>query len=151
MLALDFILIILTSSCILYSMLLNRRIHQIQKYRADMLKLFKDFDKSVEKAEQILEKTKNIIPESHQIIASLDIKTDDKLHELELMHDKADKLAEELETIIISGNKLLTRLNESKPTKYELSNSEEELIHTNEKTKLSQIDYYQKLSNKKMA
>lgn len=152
MLALDFILICLTSACILYSMLLNKRIQQIQKYRTEMLKLFREFDKSVQKAEEILQKTQNIIPESHEIITSLDKRTENKLTELELMHDKADKLAEELETIIISGNKLLLRLKDNIQ-----NDSKEESLQDNnqnsstDKNKLSQIDYYQKLANKKMA
>ena len=60
MVALDFLLVLLTSACIVYCMLLNRRIIQIQKYRSDMLKIFKEFDKTVEKAEKILSETKDL-------------------------------------------------------------------------------------------
>lgn len=171
MLAIDIILIFLTTACILYCMLLNRRIIQIQKYRHQMLKLFKEFDKSVVKAESILDETKSVVPESSKILNSLQKKAEAQSDELGSILTKGDKLAEELETIIISGNRLVAKFNEigvslqkenqnsseqiheQSPNDFELSDPRQSELEINNlaqhnKTTLSQKDYYQIIQNK---
>ncbi len=152
MVALDFLLILLTSACIIYCMLLNRRIIQIQKYRSDMLKIFKEFDKTVEKAEKILIETKEIAPASSKIIAELENKMLKQSEKLESLISKADLIADDLETLIISGNRIIGKLS-SNEEKGQLSfdKIEEETIEEDDEPKtkkekesiqLSQLDYY---------
>ncbi len=160
MVALDFLLVLLTSACIVYCMLLNRRIIQIQKYRAEMLKIFKEFDKSIEKAEKILEDTKKITPKTDKIIKELEINVAKQTAKLELLINQSDTMAEELETLIISGNRVLGKLHNY--NKAQLSFEEENYIeehssdistkadkYNNEKLKLSQQDYYEILQEKR--
>lgn len=112
MLAVEVFSMILTVACIAYCMLLNRRIIQIQKYRIEMQKLFNDFDKTVVKSESLFAETKEIFPRSELAIITIESKANAKIEELELMINKADRLAEELTTIIISGNRLRGKLEE---------------------------------------
>lgn len=112
MLAVEVFSMILTIACIAYCMLLNRRIVQIQKYRIEMQKLFNDFDKTVVKSESLFAETKEIFPRSELAITTIESKANAKIEELELMINKADRLAEELTTIIISGNRLKGKLEE---------------------------------------
>ncbi len=122
MLAVDVLLIFLTSACIIYCMLLNRRILELQKYRTEMQKLFQDFDKAVVKSETILSQTKGLLPEVQESMSNLATEAGSCKEELVDLVCKADKLAEELETIIISGNRLsmkLSSLNEqNNPSAY---------------------------------
>jgi hypothetical protein len=157
MIALDFLLILLTTTCIVYCMVLNRRIFQIQKYRSEMLKLFKDFDKSIEKAENILDNTKKLLPETEEKLHLLNQSLIKKEGDLNNILENADKLAEELETIIISGNKLFAKLSEIILDGCEVIENHEQnkrqqslvLEELPEKIKLTQIDYYEILQNKK--
>ena len=161
MIALDFILMILTITCIVYCMVLNKRIMQIQKYKADMLKIFKDFDKSVEKAERILDETRNMAPITEEALNNLSEKSQSQMEEFEVIMSKADKLAEELETIIISGNKLIVRFNEAHKEAKEESESQESFFEESKvldtittlpqdkKITLSQQDYYEILQHRR--
>lgn len=160
MIALDLLLIILTSACIIYCMVLNRRIIQIQKYRSQMLNLFKEFDKSVVKAETILEETRNMAPETGKIMDNLQKDVQKQFDEVESLLNKGDKLAEELETIIIAGNKLVIKFNEiGLALKSEAEEDEsdpdprQEELELNDlrgahKKQLSQHDYYEIIQNK---
>lgn len=157
MLALDFILIILTLTCILYCMVLNKRIYQIQKYRSEMMNLFKEFDKSINKAEAILEETKMIIPNAESQIKKINKALNSEEEKLGILIQKSDRLAEELETIIISGNKLFSRLSEVilngcelvEKTEQNESQKTLDLGDLSDKITLSQVDYYQTLQYKK--
>lgn len=165
MLALDVLLAVLTTACIIYCMVVNRRIIQIQKYRAEMLKVFKEFDKSIGKAELILDETKKIAPKADELLESLEKRAIKQMDDIEFLLNKGDKLAEELETIIISGNKIAARMTDiqnfnfiPEDTLHHNTNDEEieenyDLEHTaeisNEQIKLSQQDYYQIIQKKR--
>jgi hypothetical protein len=158
MIALDIILIVLTSMCIIYCMVLNRRIVQIQKYRTQMLKLFKEFDNSVLKAEGILDNTRNMVPETGKIFESMKKNAEKQIDDIELLLTKGDKIAEELETIIIAGNKLVGKFNEIGIALKD--ESEEEIVDPRQaelelndfgkvqKRHLSQHDYYEIIQNR---
>lgn len=162
MIALDILLIILTSACILYCMILNRRIVQIQNYRTQMLKLFKEFDQSVIKAEMILKETKKIAPKTSEIFDNIQKESENQKDEINKLLYKGDKLAEELETIIISGNKLVVRFNEigialknDEKSDENLYDSRQASLDINDfgkiqKRQLSQHDYYEIIQNKNL-
>lgn len=160
MVALDFLLVLLTSACIVYCMLLNRRIIQIQRYRTEMLKIFNEFDKSIEKAEKILSETKNITPKIDVIIKELEQQISHQTSDLDLLINKSDKMAEELETLIISGNRLLGKLRNPSKTSQVVVEEEipqddvttsidEEITNERERIKLSQQDYYEIIQEKR--
>ncbi|MDX1924706.1 MAG: hypothetical protein SFT91_05765 [Rickettsiaceae bacterium] len=105
-------------------MLLNRRILEIQKYRTDMLRLFKEFDKTVAKSDRILTQTEVILSDADKNINHMQNNIETKTKNLGFLLEKADKLSDELEMIITSGNRLFNRLSLSTSQYQNLNESE---------------------------
>ncbi|NDB83441.1 MAG: hypothetical protein EB127_12045 [Alphaproteobacteria bacterium] len=116
MILLDLILIITLSASILYSIILNKRILDIEQYRGSMVKLLKEFDDSVSKSEHSLVQLRSLISDGDFKIKNIQDLTLQTTKELVPLLTKADKLSDELEMIIASGNRLYGRISESLAT-----------------------------------
>ncbi|MDX2050147.1 MAG: hypothetical protein SFT93_03100 [Rickettsiaceae bacterium] len=82
----------------------------MQKYRDEMARLFKDFEKPLAKSENILNQINRLLPEAQANIDDLKISLVQKTDKIDVLISKADSLCDELETIIISGNRLSSNL-----------------------------------------
>lgn len=170
MLALDVILLILTIACVVYCWVLNRRILQIQEYKKELVTMFKEFDHSIRKAQNILEDTKSITPKTEALIKTLESKTQNVVKDLYELINKADELADELETIIVSGNKIVSKIqsvdefisqndlqkdSKSLNMAFDLSVEPNEtsvvMQELREKQRLSQQDYYEIIQRRSMS
>ncbi|MDX1917285.1 MAG: hypothetical protein SFT68_04805 [Rickettsiaceae bacterium] len=113
MMGLDILLLILLSIVIVYSIILNKRILEIEKYRMDMRKLLREFDDSIIKSANSLADIKTITGSSEAKIKYTLDATSKITKELDYLVARADKLSDELEMIIVSGNRLFARISES--------------------------------------
>lgn len=132
-----------------------------------MLKLFKDFEKSIKKSEEVLVKTEELVSETEDRMQdAIDVAYKREKTLIEAT-ERADKLADELEVIIMSGNKLVSKLTdlslEEENMRYQVDENQLEIPTLSgapdfteiplfqDKAKLSQIDYYEILKDKTRA
>ncbi len=110
MILLDLILIIITAASVVSSIILNRRMLVIQQHRVEMLKMLRDFDSAVARSESAIGTIQKLFNETSHYITNTQNNINKKSEDLHFLFNTADKLSDELEIIIASGNRVCGKL-----------------------------------------